>query len=318
VNVSIRPVIFRCYRWRLIDRSQFPTRNPVTCDAIFENEREIDEGKFKSESHPVKRRNWLTVFFLMFGFTLSIAGAAQPAKIRVLLITGGHAYDREPYLRIYADNPQISLVHLEHADGTADAWDRADLSACDVVVLYDMPRTITDMQKARFLQLFARGTGLVVTHHALVSYQGWPEYERIIGGRWIEKPEKGGDPKAKPSGYRHDVDIPVTVVARNHPVTAGVQDFSIHDEIYWGYRVGADVSPLLTTTHPDSGNPLGWSRTEGRSRVVYLLLGHGPSAFEDPNYRRLLANAIRWASGATDVARSGGSGVIESAQGRDR
>lgn len=36
---------------------------------------------------------------------------------------------------------------------------------------------------------------------------------------------------------------------------------------------------------------------EGRSRVAYLLLGHGPSAYGDANYRRLLANAIRWAAG---------------------
>lgn len=221
-------------------------------------------------------------------------GAAAAAPIRVTLLTGGHDYDRESYLKIYAANPEIALTHLEHSPGTADAWDRIDLAACDVVVLYDMPRTITEAQQAKFRQTFERGIGLVVTHHALVSYQQWPEYERIIGGRWIDVPEKGGDPKAKPSGYRHDVDIPVVIAHRDHPVTAGLGNFLIHDEIYWGYRVGPDVVPLLATTHPDSGNPLAWTRTEKKSRVVYLLLAHGPSGYADPNYRRLLANAIRW------------------------
>ena len=222
------------------------------------------------------------------------AGAAE--KIRVLLITGGHAFEQEPYLQVYRDNPEIAVTHLEHTPGTADAWDRADLSACEVVVLYDMPRTITEPEKARFLSLFRRGTGLVVTHHALVSYQGWADYERIVGGRWIDVPEKGGDPHLQPSGYQHDVDIPVVIADRTHPVTAGVGDFTIHDEIYWAFRVGSDVKPLLTTTQPKSGNPIGWWRTEGSSRVVYLQLGHGPSAYRDSNFRRLLANAIRWAA----------------------
>ena len=237
-------------------------------------------------------KTWLLLLGILF------AGSALAAdKVRVLLLTGGHGYEREPYLQIYRDNPDIVLTHLEHTKDTADAWDRADLAAADVVVLYDMPRTITEAQKAGFLAMFARGTGLVVTHHALVSYQGWTDYERIIGGRWVEKPGKGGDPAVKPSGYEHDVDIPVLVAKPGHPLTAGLRDFTIHDEIYWDFRVGPDITPLLTTTHPKSGNPLAWVRTEGRSRVAYVLLGHGPSAYGDANYRRLLANAIRWAAG---------------------
>jgi type 1 glutamine amidotransferase len=88
--------------------------------------------------------------------------------------------------------------------------------------------------------------------------------------------------------------VPVVIVAKDHPITAGLKDFTIHDEIYWGYRVQPDVTPLITTTHPKSGKPLGWCRTEGKSRVVYLQLGHGPEAFNDANYRKLLAQSIRW------------------------
>jgi type 1 glutamine amidotransferase len=89
-------------------------------------------------------------------------------------------------------------------------------------------------------------------------------------------------------------------VAREHPITAGIKDFTIHDEIYWGYRVGSKVTPLITTTHPKSGKPLGWCHTYNKSRVVYLQLGHGPEAFNDPNFRKLLANSISWT--ATEVA----------------
>jgi hypothetical protein len=161
-------------------------------------------------------------------------------------------------------------------------------------VLYDMVQNITDAQKARFLSLFDKGVGLVVTHHALVSYQGWPEFARIIGGTYPEPPDKKG--KVTPElGYEHDVDIPV-IVAKEHPITAGVKDFLINDEIYWGFRVAPDSTPLITTTQPKSGKPLAWYRTEKKSRVVYLQLGHGPSAFDNDNYRKLLAQSIRWAA----------------------
>jgi hypothetical protein len=156
-----------------------------------------------------------------------------------------------------------------------------------------MPKNITEEQKAKFLSLFDKGVGLVVLHHALVSYQHRPEYEKIIGGRYPEADGKGGAVSEK-VGYQHDVEVPVVVVAKEHPVTAGVKDFSIHDEIYWGFRTQPDVVPLITTTQPKSGKPLAWYRTQGKSRVVYLQLGHDHSAYENQNYRRLVANSIRW------------------------
>jgi type 1 glutamine amidotransferase len=217
--------------------------------------------------------------------------AAPPPKLRVLLVTGNKSYERQPFLDVFLSNPRLVVTHVEHSGTQADAWDRADLEACDAVVLYDMPREISDAQKQRFSSLFTRGTGVLVLHHALVSFQSWPDYERIVGGRYVDVPEKGGDPRETPSGYQHDVDIPVRVVPA-HPVTRGLQDFTIHDEIYWGFRVSPSVKPLLTTTHPKSGNPLMWERREGKSRLVYLQLGHGPSAYDDANFRKLVANAI--------------------------
>lgn len=226
--------------------------------------------------------------FLSLG--LAMASAAEPAKIRVLILTGGHGFAREPFFRMFQDNPEIAFTTVEHTKGTADGWERADLAAADVVVLYDMPKTISPAQQERMRSLFSRGTGLVVLHHALVSEHNWTDYERIIGGIY----PVNGAPGSAAVGYRHDVELPVVVAARDHPITAGFADFTVLDEIYWGYRVGADVTPLLTTTHPDSGKPLSWCRTEGKSRVVYLQLGHGPSCFENVHYRDFLARCLRW------------------------
>jgi len=224
----------------------------------------------------------------------AIASAADtPAKIRTLIFTGGHGFTKEPFFRIFRDNPEIDFTAVAHTAGTADGWERADLTAAEVVVLYDMPKVITPAQQERLRSLFARGTGLVVLHHALVSEHNWPDYERIIGGAYPTGQPASGAPAV---GYRHDVEIPVVVATPGHPITAGFKNFTVRDEIYWGYRVGADVTPLLTTTHPESGKPLAWCRTEGKSRVVYLQLGHGLPCYDDPHYRDFLARCLRWAA----------------------
>ena len=56
------------------------------------------------------------------------------------------------------------------------------------------------------------------------------------------------------------------------------------------------IKPLITTDQPKSGKPLAWERTEGKSRIIYLQLGHGPEAFANPNYRKLVAQSIAYVS----------------------
>ena len=241
----------------------------------------------------MKPRSILRRGILLALMTLACHSAMSADKIKVLLVTGGHGFATNEFLRVFEQNPDIQFTHTVQARASSTAYDRDDLFSYDCVVLYDMVQNISEAQKGKFLSLFDRGIGLVVTHHALVSYQSWPEFERIIGGTYPEPQDKKG--KVTPElGYEHDVDVPVVIVAKDHPITAALKDFTINDEIYWGFRTTADAKPLITTTHPKSGKPLAWYRVEKKSRVVYLQLGHGPSAFHNENYRKLLAQSIRW------------------------
>lgn len=241
----------------------------------------------------IMKTKWIVAFFLMLAFAGLTFGAENVSKLKVLVITGGHGFETNQFCKVFEENPDISFTHAEHGKTNATAFERGDLLSYDVVVLYDMPKTITEEQKAKFLSLFNKGIGLVVLHHALVSYQHWPDYERIIGGRYPEADGKNGRVSDE-VGYKHGEQVPIVIVAKDHPITAGMKDFTITDEIYWGFRVGSDVTPLITTTHPKSGKPLSWYRSEGKSRVVYLQLGHDHTAYDNPNYRQLVARSIQW------------------------
>ena len=237
----------------------------------------------------------------------TVSAAEREVRLKVLIVTGGHGFAREAFFQMFKENEAIAFTHAEHTRTNATVYERADLLEYDVLVLYDMPNAISETQKKRFLSLFEKGTGVVVLHHALVSYQHWADYERIIGGRYPEPDGKSGV-VTEQVGYEHDVEVPIVIVARNHPITAGLGDFTLHDEIYWGYRVRPDVTPLLSTTHSKSGKPLAWARTEGKSRVVYIQPGHGPEVFINPNYRKLIAQSIRWTAKQPGAAQTTGPG----------
>ena len=117
----------------------------------------------------------------LLSLLLATGALAAEAPLKVLVVTGGHAFEREPFFKIFSENPTLEVTAAEHGKDSATVWDRDDLASFDAVVLYDMPMAITDAQKVKFLALFERGTGLVVLHHALVSFPDWPDYERIIG-----------------------------------------------------------------------------------------------------------------------------------------
>src|SRR3954447_14835320 len=187
----------------------------------------------------------LNIFLaLWLGFESPASPATQPGKIKVLVVTGGHGFKPAPFFKLFDDNPQVAYTTCAE-DKSAEAYDRADLLSFDVIVLYDFQRELSDAQKAKFLALFDKGVGVIVLHHALLSYQNWPEYERIAGGKYLLDNETAGGVITPASTYQGNVDIAVEVVANDHPVTAGLRDFTVHDEIYRGVRTGADIVPLL-------------------------------------------------------------------------
>jgi hypothetical protein len=221
-----------------------------------------------------------------------VAGCGSPEKhaadhkIKVLILTGGHAFKAEPFFKMFDDNPEIAWT-ADKDINAAEPYDREDLFNYNVVVLYDSPTKMTDSQRARFLALFDHGIGVIVLHHAYLSYPLWPEFERITGGRYIYQKEQMTNGIAS-STYKGDVDIPITIVDKNSSITAGLSGFTLHDEHYFNMHMQTNITPLLKS----GDQVVAWQRKEINSRVVGIIVGHG--CYEDPNFRKLLGQSIHW------------------------
>jgi hypothetical protein len=228
---------------------------------------------------------------------VAIAGegeAALPAKIKVLVVTGGHGFDHKAFFKMFEDNLDITFAEAKQVK-SSEAYDREDLLSHDVVVLYDLVQGITDAQKEKFLSLFDKGIGLVVLHHALADYQAWPEFEKAVGGKFLLAPETKNGVTTPGSGTGGG-ELALHVVSKDHPITKDMDDFKVRDEYYNKCRVDPGVTLLITTDNPGNQKEVSWCREQGKSRVLYIMSGHDQQVYNNPNYRRLLANAIRWAA----------------------
>lgn len=254
------------------------------------------------------------------------------APLQCLVAVRGHPFDRTAFDAMFqamdgiaatmVDQPAAAL--LMNPDGMRDF---------DALVLYDMPgldfevpesaplyRDPSPELQAGFRALLEQGKGVVALHHALAGWPTWSEYHDWLGGQFFYHPGSWQGEPVSDSGYCHDVTHEITVVA-NHPVTAGLPEtFTVTDELYLGQVLESGVTPLLRSSatfdrdhfwsadlavrgqmfsregwdHPRGSNVVGWTKQVLNSRLVYLQPGDGPSAYDNPHYRRLVENAIRW------------------------
>jgi uncharacterized protein len=154
--------------------------------------------------------------------------ARGASSVRLLVVTGGHEFHTS-FWDILKNRMEWKMEQRTHEPAdTCSVYDRPIAPDFDVVLLYDMPRNITETQQRHFLALFERGVGVVILHHALAALQQWGKFDEITGRRMRKKGE-GGLP---PYTYKHDVDFELQRVDIKHPVLAGIPSFSVFDETY--------------------------------------------------------------------------------------
>ena len=223
------------------------------------------------------------------------AAVGERNPLRVLIVTGGHDFERTPFLAMFQAMPGIQWTEAMQPSAN-DLWTLDEFRKYDVIVLYDFVQEISEGQKLNMVRLLKEeGKGLVGLHHCIGNYQDWPEFRRILGGRYYLSKRYEEGIEYQPGEFIHDQRFTVQIALRTHPITEGLKDFEIDDETYKGFYVAPGVTELLRADHPKSGPVIGWAHQYGKSRIVYVQLGHGPAAYANPSYRRIVENAIYWA-----------------------
>jgi type 1 glutamine amidotransferase len=133
----------------------------------------------------------------------------------------------------------------------------------------------------------ASGLPLLVMHVAATAFPDEPAWEDIVGGRWVRGTTMHPD----------WAESRVVVATDAHPITAGVRDFTIFDEMYSYLRVQDGIVPLAWHDYEGVRHPLLWAHQVGSARVVYYALGHNAQSYDAPAHATLLQNSARWLLG---------------------
>jgi len=249
------------------------------------------------------KRIGCVVFLFGLGWILGIAGAdaaegdrtSKPGdKIKVVILVGGHGYDAAGFDRLWSGYDDIAAEVWKGAPYTA--FDDIGDFKFDAIVMYNLSSGITDTQKQNLLKLLDKGVGLVVWHHALANCQGWPEFEKIAGGRFWMKPGDRGGVKVGKSGTGGGR-VKMHIEDSKHPITSGIADFEIQDETYNRQTFTDDIHVLVSTDHPKSDKQIAWVKTYAKARVFGYQTGHGPKTWANESFQRILGQGIRWVAG---------------------
>ena len=138
---------------------------------------------------------------------------------------------------------------------------------------------LTPEQEDGLFQFVAGGKGLVGIH----GTAWW------IGGRAVDL--IGGHANWHPPGLTFTVNVNDS----QHPVTQGLDNFEVEDEIYISAYDPA-IHILASADWHNRAHPMAWVKPYGAGRVFYTTLGHGPNTFTRPEMQQLIQQGVRWAA----------------------
>jgi uncharacterized protein len=215
------------------------------------------------------------------------------SDLKVLLVTGGHPFRQEPFFQVFREMNGVKYEHAVLGSGAERFLTPTGVAPFDALVFYDMNQNCQPYI-ADLTSILREGKGTVFLHHAIGSCADWEIYGRLLGGRARFTPDSVDGVRLSRADFKGGISYRAYVADKTHPITQGVDDFDITDEVYRAYYVSSEAQILLRTDHPASGGPLMWTHQFGKSKTVYFQPGHAESAYRNPSFRRLLERSIQW------------------------
>ena len=212
-------------------------------------------------------------------------------KIKVGVLVENHPYDVIGFQKMLESFTDCEC-YVQPVDLYVNDVDNNHLKY-DTLIYYniDCPAPKEGSNLRRYLAEDAGKTeqGIILLHHALLNWRQWDVYTDMSG---VRQRGEGGLFK-----YTQGQTVNSHVIDHAHPITAGIEDFTLIDETY---IIGEPEEPgnrvLITTDNDLSIDNIAWTRQYKNSRVFCYASGHDDRVYSHPTFRKILHNAILWTS----------------------
>ncbi|MGD8174845.1 ThuA domain-containing protein [Marinimicrobium sp. ARAG 43.8] len=227
-------------------------------------------------------------------------GADKPARLHILLITGGgwHDYDAQTPLLVDGLNARIPDIEWTvwhrgegQPDHTIDELREPDWADdYDLVIHNTGFGRVDDSEYVSKLVAGQGGTPAVLLHSSIHSYR----YAMPAAREWF------AFTGAQSMWHEHEREFAIDLVAPEHSI---MQGFPAHwappltDELYVIEEVWGEIVPLAVAHGVETGmeHPVVWTHEPNGTRVFATTLGHNAAMFEQEVYLNMVANGVRWA-----------------------
>ncbi len=250
------------------------------------------------------------ILALVLGLATAGTAFSQEKKRNLLVIGQSKGYQHES-----VSTAMVTLYNLGRTSGLWNTYFRTDCTAItkkplkygaknlndfDAIVFFtDGNLDMDDSQKADLLSFIRDdGKGFIGIHSATITFLGWPEYGKMIGGYF----------DGHPWG---EFDAPLVVEDSDFPGMKHLpRQFSMKDEIYQIRNFSKDhvrVLMSLDTSKVDLTRkgvrrenkefPVIWASQYGKGRVLYNGLGHTLDVWDRPDIRKMWLEMVQWSMG---------------------
>ena len=234
-----------------------------------------------------KMRN-VTIYIIILVFVFyGVPTKAYSQNVsNLLLVTSDRKTPSPGFYELFNSLENFHITELKQPQAN-EAIEKGYVPKYDIIVFYDLNDSITEAQKAAYWDLLENGIPLLFLHHTLVSYQKWPDFIKIIGGRYNRQHDSLG-----PSGFIHDYKLTLHPSEENHPITQKLTSFSIIGEAYNNCEILPEVTPLLICNDSKNIPVAAWIHKVKNSEVVYIQNGHDDRVFNNIHYQKLIQQAV--------------------------
>ncbi len=241
---------------------------------------------------------------------LASVATAQEKPRRLLFIGQSKGYQHESI-----STAMVTLYDLGRHSKRWDTVFRTDCTAItkkplkygaknlndfDAVAFFtDGDLDMDDSQRGDLLSFIRDdGKGFIGIHSAAITFTSWPEYGRMLGGRF----------DGHPWG---EFDAPLVVEDAGFPGMKHLAGrFTLKDEIYQIKDYSRDNVRVLMSldagqvdlskkgVHRKDGDfAVIWAREYGKGRVLYNGLGHRREVWDRDDIRKMWLDAVQWSMG---------------------
>ncbi|WP_303677800.1 ThuA domain-containing protein [Bacteroides caecimuris] len=140
---------------------------------------------------------------------------------------------------------------------------------------------VTEVMPEDFGEWVSEGNGMLFIH-AGNTYKKGSGFAKLAGSFFLGHPPR----------------CTVELELIEHPITEGVNDFSIRDEHYQIEVTESNIDIFMKSISKEGGEQIaGYTKELGKGRICVLTPGHILDVWRKHEYLKLVYNAIEWSAG---------------------